>query len=388
MECRDSSGLRALGGESGEQALPTLDAEDRPVRTVADRAEQTSRLGLVAELEEVGVPRGFRGGQRHEGVSRFTGPDGASMEWAFEAGGRIAAQVVIDSQGRIIVGALDGWLYVISSAGELDWKKNLDGPIYATAWVDNEDNIYVGSDSDSYWSFDPTGNVRWRLQTSGDADTGTVEAPDGTLHFAAGAELWAVEKNGQVKWRFRAGEKIFSTPAVDVDGTVYVGSQDDHGYAIAANGRLRWAYRMRGDSDASPAISAQGHVYMGSDDGNVYALDRDGELVWSRDLEGYVRAPLAVSRDGMVLASTFGPRPRLVALHPETGVVQWYFPVTVADSAELGISSGAVSDRLGNIYFGAHDDNLYALTRDGELRFAFAARGDVARRRLSQVGAG
>ena len=63
-----AAGFVLWGGESGEQALPTLDAEDRPVRTAADRAEQTSRLGLVAELEEVGVPRGFRGGQRHEGA--------------------------------------------------------------------------------------------------------------------------------------------------------------------------------------------------------------------------------------------------------------------------------------------------------------------------------
>jgi outer membrane protein assembly factor BamB len=299
------------------------------------------------------------------------------VAWSFEAGGPIAAQAVIDTEGRVVFGALDGWLYVLSPQGELVWKKDLEGAIYASAWLDSEDNIYVGSDADYYWSFDSAGELRWRLQTEGDADTGTVAAPDGTLHFAAGRELWAVQSDGEVNWRFRAGEKIYSTPAVDDDGTVYFGSQDDHGYAVASDGRMRWSHRMRGDSDASPAVSSAGHVYMGSDDGNVYAFDRDGTLLWNRDLNGFVRAPLGVSRDGLVLASTFGPRPRLAALRPSDGEVQWYFPVTVADSAELGISSGALSDRQGNIYFGAHDDNLYALSAAGELRFAFSAQGDI-----------
>ena len=71
-------------------------------------------------------------------------------------------------------------------------------------------------------------------------------------------------------------------------------------------------------------------------------------------------------------------RPRLVALRPDSGEVAWYFPVTVADSAQLGIMSGPLVDADGAIYFGAHDDYLYALNHRGELRFAFATSGDVA----------
>ena len=101
-------------------------------------------------------------------------------------------------------------------------------------------------------------------------------SPEGLVHFAAGQDLWAVKPDGTVEWRFRANGKIFTTPAVDEDGTVYVGSQDDHLYAVAADGRLRWSYRTEGDNDSSPVIGDDGTIFFGSDDHKVYALTRDG----------------------------------------------------------------------------------------------------------------
>ena len=62
-----------------------------------------------------------------------------------------------------------------------------------------------------------------------------------------------------------------SSPAV-VDGVVYVGSDDDHVYALdAASGQLRWRYQTGNDMDSSPAV-VDGVVYVGSEDGYVYAV--------------------------------------------------------------------------------------------------------------------
>jgi outer membrane protein assembly factor BamB len=66
-----------------------------------------------------------------------------------------------------------------------------------------------------------------------------------------------------------------------------------------------------------------------------------------------------------------------VSLDGRTGEVVWYFPVTVTDSSEVGVHSGPLVDRGGNVYVGAHDDYLYALTSDGQLRWILGARGDV-----------
>jgi outer membrane protein assembly factor BamB len=73
----------------------------------------------------------------------------------------------------------------------------------------------------------------------------------------------------------------------------------------------------------------------------------------------------------------YGPRPRLVSLDAATGDVRWYFPVTVADSSEVGIHSGPLVDREGHVYFGAHDDYVYSVEPTGDLRWILETAGDV-----------
>src|SRR5690606_10843769 len=163
----------------------------------------------------------------------------------------------------------------------------------------------------------------------------------------AGRQLFAIEEDGRVRWRFRARSKIFTTPAVDADGTIYVGSQDDRLYAIAPDGRRRWDYRAGGDIDASPLIGDDGTIYFGSDDRRLCAVARDGRLRCGACFDGVCRAPAALGRDGSVLVGTLGPRPSLYALDPEDGSVRWSFAVEPTESRELGIASGALVDAEG-----------------------------------------
>ena len=90
-----------------------------------------------------------------------------------------------------------------------------------------------------------------------------------------------------------------------------------------------------------------------------------------------MRAPLGLGAEGMLLASVFGPRPRVVALDAATGVERWSFAIGAAGSEEAGSRSGPTSDRTGVVYVGGHDDFVYALGPDGTLRFAFATLADV-----------
>ena len=78
-----------------------------------------------------------------------------------------------------------------------------------------------------------------------------------------------------------------------------------------------------------------------------------------------------------MLAGVYGPRPRLVSLDARSGERRWFFPVTVADSSEIGVHSGPLVDSADRIYFGAHDDYLYSLAPEGELRWIFQASADV-----------
>ncbi|MCB9601452.1 MAG: PQQ-binding-like beta-propeller repeat protein [Sandaracinus sp.] len=324
-----------------------------------------------------GPPRQFRGDRRHTGRSAYVGPRAAELAWRHETTGRITAQPVVGPEGEVYVADHGGTLHALTPYGRERWSRELGGPIYSTPFVDDQGNVYVGSDARAISSFTSEGDLRWRLPTEGDADTGLTQGPNGRLHVAAGAELFALERDGTVRWSFRASGKIFTTPAIADDGTIYVGSQDDHLYAISPDGELRWSYRTEDDNDSSPAIGDDGTVYFGSDDRKVYALAPDGTLRWSAAMEGMVRAPVGLGPGGAVYVGVFGPRPRVVCLDAADGHERWHFGVTVADTTEIGVASGPLVDRAGNVYFGAHDDYLYSLAPTGELRWAFEANADV-----------
>lgn len=88
--------------------------------------------------------------------------------------------------------------------------------------------------------------------------------------------------SGARPWVFRTGKGIFSSPVVDADGTVYVGSADQYFYAISVDGRLKWKFRTGEIIDSAALLDDRGRVYFGSGDGHVYALDRaTGKKLWS-----------------------------------------------------------------------------------------------------------
>jgi outer membrane protein assembly factor BamB len=72
---------------------------------------------------------------------------------------------------------------------------------------------------------------------------------------------------------------VQSSPAIGADGTIYVGSNDGHLYAINAGGSQKWKFPSSdsiGAVKSSPAIGTDGTIYIGSDDGNMYALNQTG----------------------------------------------------------------------------------------------------------------
>ncbi|MBN1533573.1 MAG: PQQ-like beta-propeller repeat protein, partial [Spirochaetes bacterium] len=89
------------------------------------------------------------------------------------------------------------------------------------------------------------------------------------------------EKSDMRPWTFQTGKGIFSSPVVDKNGTVYIGSADHHFYAIDETGRLKWKYTTGEIIDSSALLDDRGRVYVGSGDGHVYALDREtGRVLW------------------------------------------------------------------------------------------------------------
>jgi outer membrane protein assembly factor BamB len=168
----------------------------------------------------------------------------------------------------------------------------------------------------------------------------------------------------KVLWKFHTDHMVRSTPAV-VDGTVYIGSNDRHLYALdARTGEQKWAFAALGAVASSPAVS-NGHVWFTDATNTVYALDvATGHLLWKvstgADLpvvggwDFYQSSPV-VENDTVYIGSGDG---QLYALDAQTGRQQWGF-TTRGRVHTSPATAGNV------IVFGSMDGAIYAIDRSG-----------------------
>ncbi|MCD6238074.1 MAG: PQQ-binding-like beta-propeller repeat protein, partial [Thermotogae bacterium] len=94
--------------------------------------------------------------------------------------------------------------------------------------------------------------------------------------------------------------KIYSSPVIDSNETIYIGAGDNCLYAIDSNGTLKWKYKTKGDIRSSPAIGSDGTIYVGSDDNYLYAIDPNGTLKWKCETNGDVRSSPTIGPDGTI----------------------------------------------------------------------------------------
>lgn len=123
----------------------------------------------------------------------------------------------------------------------------------------------------------------------------------------------------------------------------------------------KWIYHTGKGIYSSPAIDSKGVIYFGSADGNLYALNSKGVKLWNFTTSGEVSTTPAIDDEGVLY---FGSSD-FYALYPN-GTEKWKFPV-----GNYIISSAAIDNETGNIYFGSYDGYLYALSPTGTLLWKF-----------------
>jgi len=185
-----------------------------------------------------------------------------------------------------------------------------------------------------------------------------------------------------VKWKFETGGEVWPSPVV-ADGVVYVGSDDDHLYAVdTGTGEGIWKFQTGDDVHSSPAI-ADGVVYFGSWDHTVYAVDaQTGQEIWKfytlknmkpadvrRPLyDDFSSSPLVV--DGVVYVGGVDGSACFYAIDAQTGDEMWSFTPMMGDFV---VSSPALLDDT--VYFGG-SEGLYALDiQTGEEEWLFETEG-------------
>lgn len=122
------------------------------------------------------------------------------------------------------------------------------------------------------------------------------------------------------RWVYRTGARVYASPVVGADGTIYVGSTDRTLVALTPAGTLRFRYTGGDRFYATAALDREGHVIVGNHDGSVVSLTAAGQVRWRRELGTPVDASAALGDDGTIYVTADG----LHALDPARGADRWH----------------------------------------------------------------
>jgi outer membrane protein assembly factor BamB len=304
--------------------------------------------------DQLSLPANTRGRIDATAASAKTTPDVTELLWIFvtSGNGTISAFDITDASlvwersipscctpaidsERLFLGGDDGFLHVLSIAGEPQWQ-----------WPDDEVGLgsristditlaggiaYFASGNDLWW-LDVNSREGGRCAVKNTGAFVTPVVSEGMIYAASrGGFIHVLDAESCAEVAgvgVHVGEELTLRPAVH-DGIVYQpGTRGVTAYdpAAAPEDRLLWgpAPVNEGTVLAPPVrgspVVAGGLVYFGAQNGYVYALDRkSGELVW----EWHEGVPISASptiTDGVVyVATTAG---HVIAIGGESGIAE------------------------------------------------------------------
>src|SRR5262249_8296141 len=106
----------------------------------------------------------------------------------------------------------------------------------------------------------------------------------------------------EVRWKFQTKESIEGAAAI-VGDTVYVGSLDEHLYALKlADGSFKWKYKG-GPFKAPPSVRGDA-VYIGDEDGLFHCVDaKTGAERWTFETGSEISAGANFAGDTILVGS-------------------------------------------------------------------------------------
>jgi outer membrane protein assembly factor BamB len=344
----------------------------------------------------------FRGNLKNTGLSPYnTSHVDGTIKWIFKPQNMqpdlrllFDSSAIIGQDGTIYVGSHENNFYAINPDGTQKWMIDFGQPVlivggmsdgykkgvHSSAAISADGTIYIRSFSNYLFAINPDGTEKWRYPVLVSADTWsspTIDR-DGTIYVGSSNDeenklngyVYAINPDGTLKWEFEGQSDIFPTAAIADDGTIYIGTGGDgHFYAINPDGTLKWNFLTGRHTESSVAIGVDGTLYFGNWDNKLYALDPEGNKKWEylTGGGGIVASP-AIAKDGTIyLTADDG---YFYAFNPD-GTVKWKYDT--GDPAESSSSPTIGAD--GTIYFGiawqpGKDHNFVALNPNGTLKWS------------------
>lgn len=185
-------------------------------------------------------------------------------------------------------------------------------------------------------------------------------------------------------WSFQAGGLIWSTPVIDKNGNVYVGSANKTFFALSPDGRKLWDYQLEDRPDSlvdSAALLMEDRVIVPGGDGILHTLDKNsGKLIWkfsayhASTSQGSVvnsfEGNVVEDQQGRIYA---GSDNGVLYSVDKNGKERWHF-----STGQFIWSAPAFFQKSSWLVFGSLTKNIYLLNRDnGELLARIELDGEV-----------
>ncbi|MCW1309794.1 MAG: PQQ-binding-like beta-propeller repeat protein, partial [Candidatus Nanoarchaeia archaeon] len=311
---------------------------------------------------------------QHTGQCPYdTSTNNGSLNWKFKTGSWIYSSPTIASDGTVYIGSYDHYLYAINPNGTLKWKYQLSEAIWGSSAIGVDGTIYIGSIDGNFYALNPDGTVKWTYKVANGIYSSATVTSDGTIYIGSSGPtvdnyLYAINSDGSLKWKNKIGS-ISSSPAIGIDGTIYIGTGNAGQllYAINPDGKIKWSYTLGTSVDSSPAIDKDGTIYIG-DDKYLYAINSDGILKWKYQTGDWVNSSPAIASDGTVYIGSYDHY--LYAINSD-GTLKWRY------QARSEIKSAPVIGSDGTIYVGSWDRYLYAINTNGTLKWKLETDGSI-----------
>lgn len=328
--------------------------------------------------------------------------------WSVSLGGHgeFAEPVLYD--GKVYAGTVDdgypkdcGLYCFDADSGEKIWEYKTVNSVKNSFYAGN--GVVVAQDSEGFvYKLDAaTGELIWKKDTGLLAvrDTAIGIAVDGDRIFCGGGQkiVCLSLSDGSELWTSENKRGYSAASRIVTDGSnVYLGSHWDKLVAYdKTSGKTVWTNDKEGLRYRTTTPTTDGDVLWVAAESSIFGLSaRDGKAIKKFDFDDFnfdvTSAPLICGDTGFFTTANKG----VIAVNLKDGSLLWTFateealaftsPYTSAGSRT--VDSG-ITERDGELYFGASDGYVYRLSEDGELLGKFFAGSPVlSRLALSEDG--
>jgi outer membrane protein assembly factor BamB len=245
---------------------------------------------------------------------RAVGPDG-QLRWQYKAEALIG-RVVVGADGTVYMSTGDGYVNVLTAAGELQWRFSTG--VVPAASVGVEVGVQV-----------------------------TAVGPEGTLYVVISGALLAMDRDGELLWRYDLPVRYGVAPVVDREGQVFcvfpLANADGLGMilSLTRSGQEYWRSALGWVSQTrTPLLGADDTLYlMGYEGGRIYLFALDaigGREFWRVGLDSF--GNMTMSDTGIIYLAG---EASLTAIQTDSpGLVNSSWPVVYGDAQNSQHVSG------------------------------------------------